>query len=75
MVEKALDLLRTPTTPGQLAQALGLTQAGAELLLEQLWWRGYARPLPCGVGCRACAFRGVCQGPAETYWVLQPPGL
>ncbi|MFD3005510.1 MULTISPECIES: hypothetical protein [Thermus] len=71
-MERALELLKTPKTPAELARALGLTLAGAELLLAQLAQRGYVRPLGCGTGCRGCTFRGLCQGPGETYWVLQP---
>lgn len=69
MTERALTLLQTPRTPSELAQALGLTREGAELLLEQLARRRYVRPLGCGTACQSCAFRGVCQGPGETYWV------
>ncbi|MEZ0348315.1 MAG: hypothetical protein ABWJ90_07355 [Thermus sp.] len=69
MTQKALDLLQTPKTAAELAWALGLTREGAELLLRQLARRGYAKPLACGTACGACAFRGLCQGPGELYWV------
>lgn len=73
MTERALTLLQTPRTPSELAQALGLTREGVELFLRQLARQGYVRPLGCGSACQACAFRGMCQGPGETYWIRSRP--
>ncbi|GLV47260.1 hypothetical protein TJA_04330 [Thermus sp. LT1-2-5] len=74
MTQKALDLLKTPKTPAELAQALGLTREGTKLLLRQLARRGYAKPLGCGTTCGACAFRGLCQQPESTLWLALDPG-
>lgn len=69
LVAQALDLLRRPKTPEELARALDLTPQGTELLLRQLERRGYVRRLSCGAGCGLCGFRQACPGASAGYWV------
>ncbi len=69
MVEKALELLATPKAPQALARALGLSEASALLLLQQLERRGYVEALACGAGCGLCAFRGGCLKEGGVHYV------
>lgn len=69
MVAKALELLATPKTPHALAQALGLSEASALLLLQQLEKRGYVEALACGGGCGRCAFRNGCLKEESVHYV------
>ncbi|GAA6734377.1 hypothetical protein YIM1640_14480 [Thermus oshimai] len=69
MVEQALELLATPKAPQALAQALGLSEAGALLLLQQLERRGYVEALACGAGCGRCAFRTSCLKEGSVHYV------
>lgn len=69
MVAKTLELLATPKTPRALAQALGLSEASALLLLQQLERRGYVEALACGGGCGRCAFRNGCLKEESVHYV------
>ncbi len=64
MIERLLELLEAPRSPGELARELGTTGSAVEGMLGLLESRGYVERLcdspPC---CGGCAVRNLCPGP------------
>lgn len=66
MIERLLELLESPRSPGDLARELGTTGSAVEGMLGLLESRGYVERLcQSSSACGGCAVRNLCPTPGS----------